>query len=73
MSHLSSAQPAGDPAQTAEVTVFATRMVIRAPGKRSETLYSSIDMVAGKLSPSSSSVKNVSAIIMAKSLALKQV
>ena len=37
------------PQQTAEVTVFANGMVIRAQ-ERSENLYASIDMVATKLS-----------------------
>lgn len=47
--HLSVARNPRVPQQTAEVTVFANGMVIRAQ-ERSENLYASIDMVAGKLS-----------------------
>jgi len=47
--HLSVARNPRVAQQTAEVTVFANGMVIRAQ-ERSENLYSSIDMVAGKLS-----------------------
>jgi putative sigma-54 modulation protein len=47
--HLSVARNPRVPQQTAEVTVFANGLVIRAQ-ERSENLYASIDMVAGKLS-----------------------
>ena len=47
--HLSVARNPRVPQQTAEVTVFANGMVIRAQ-ERSENLYASIDMVATKLS-----------------------
>jgi putative sigma-54 modulation protein len=47
--HLSVARNPRVPQQTAEVTVFANGMVIRAQ-ERSENLYASIDMVASKLS-----------------------
>jgi len=47
--HLSVARNPRDPQQTAEVTVFANGTVIRAQ-ERSENLYASIDLVAGKLS-----------------------
>ena len=47
--HLSVARNPRVPQQTAEVTVFANGTVIRAQ-ERSENLYASIDMVAGKLS-----------------------
>ncbi len=47
--HLSVASNPRDPQQTAEVTVFANGTVIRAQ-ERSENLYASIDLVAGKLS-----------------------
>ena len=47
--HLSVARNPRSPQQTAEVTVFANGTVIRAQ-ERSENLYASIDLVAGKLS-----------------------
>ncbi len=47
--HLSVARNPRVPQQTAEVTVFANGTVIRAQ-ERSENLYASIDLVAGKLS-----------------------
>ena len=47
--HLSVARNPRVPQQTAEVTVFANGVVIRAQ-ERSENLYASIDLVAGKLS-----------------------
>ncbi|WP_216905666.1 ribosome-associated translation inhibitor RaiA [Synechococcus sp. CCY 0621] len=47
--HLSVARNPRVPQQTAEVTVFANGVVIRAQ-ERSENLYASIDMVATKLS-----------------------
>jgi putative sigma-54 modulation protein len=47
--HLSVARNPRVPQQTAEVTVFANGLVIRAQ-ERSENLYTSIDMVATKLS-----------------------
>ena len=47
--HLSVARNPRVAQQTAEVTVFANGVVIRAQ-ERSENLYASIDMVAGKLS-----------------------
>ena len=47
--HLSVARNPRVPQQTAEVTVFANGLVIRAQ-ERSENLYASIDMVATKLS-----------------------
>jgi putative sigma-54 modulation protein len=47
--HLSVARNPRVAEQTAEVTVFANGTVIRAQ-ERSENLYASIDMVAGKLS-----------------------
>jgi putative sigma-54 modulation protein len=47
--HLSVARNPRVPQQTAEVTVFANGLVIRAQ-ERSENLYASIDMVAAKLS-----------------------
>ncbi|MEB3182847.1 MAG: ribosome-associated translation inhibitor RaiA [Cyanobacteriota bacterium] len=47
--HLSVARNPRVPQQTAEVTVFANGLVIRAQ-ERSENLYSSIDLVATKLS-----------------------
>ncbi|MFM8936723.1 MAG: ribosome hibernation-promoting factor, HPF/YfiA family [Vulcanococcus sp.] len=47
--HLSVARNPRGPQQTAEVTVFANGTVIRAQ-ERSENLYASIDLVAGKLS-----------------------
>ncbi|MCT0230666.1 ribosome-associated translation inhibitor RaiA [Synechococcus sp. CS-1324] len=47
--HLSVARNPRVTQQTAEVTVFANGTVIRAQ-ERSENLYASIDMVAGKLS-----------------------
>jgi len=47
--HLSVARNPRVPQQTAEVTVFANGLVIRAE-ERSENLYASIDMVATKLS-----------------------
>ncbi len=47
--HLSVARNPRVPQQTAEVTVFANGTVIRAQ-ERSENLYSSIDLVASKLS-----------------------
>ncbi|MCP9801256.1 ribosome hibernation-promoting factor, HPF/YfiA family [Synechococcus sp. RedBA-s] len=47
--HLSVARNPRVAQQTAEVTVYANGMVIRAQ-ERSENLYASIDMVAGKLS-----------------------
>ena len=46
--HLSVARNPRVPQQTAEVTVFANGTVIRAQ-ERSENLYASIDMAAGKL------------------------
>ena len=46
--HLSVARNPRIPQQTAEVTVFANGTVIRAQ-ERSENLYASIDLVAGKL------------------------
>jgi putative sigma-54 modulation protein len=46
--HLSVARNPRVPQQTAEVTVFANGTVIRAQ-ERSENLYASIDLVAGKL------------------------
>ena len=46
--HLSVARNPRVPQQTAEVTVFANGTVIRAQ-ERSENLYSSIDLAAGKL------------------------
>lgn len=46
--HLSVARNPRVPQQTAEVTVFANGIVIRAQ-ERSENLYASIDMVANKL------------------------
>ena len=46
--HLSEARNPRVPQQTAEVTVFANGTVIRAQ-ERSENLYSSIDLAAGKL------------------------
>ena len=46
--HLSVARNPRVPQQTAEVTVFASGTVIRAQ-ERSENLYSSIDLAAGKL------------------------
>jgi putative sigma-54 modulation protein len=46
--HLSVARNPRVPQQTAEVTLFANGTVIRAQ-ERSENLYASIDMVAGKL------------------------
>lgn len=47
--HLSVARNPRVPQQTAEVTMFANGVVIRAQ-ERSENLYASIDMVASKLS-----------------------
>jgi putative sigma-54 modulation protein len=47
--HLSVARNPRVPQQTAEVTVFANGVVIRAQ-ERSENLYASIDLVATKLS-----------------------
>jgi putative sigma-54 modulation protein len=47
--HLSVARNPRVPQQTAEVTVFANGVVIRAQ-ERSENLYASIDMVANKIS-----------------------
>ncbi len=47
--HLSVARNPRVPQQTAEVTVYANGTVIRAQ-ERSENLYASIDLVAGKLS-----------------------
>jgi putative sigma-54 modulation protein len=47
--HLSVARNPRVPQQTAEVTVFANGLVIRAQ-ERSENLYASIDLVASKLS-----------------------
>lgn len=47
--HLSVARNPRVPQQTAEVTVFANGLVIRAQ-ERSENLYASIDLVATKLS-----------------------
>ena len=47
--HLSVARNPRVPQQTAEVTLFANGVVIRAQ-ERSENLYASIDMVASKLS-----------------------
>ena len=47
--HLSMARNPRVPQQTAEVTVFANGVVIRAQ-ERSENLYASIDLVATKLS-----------------------
>ena len=47
--HLSVARNPRVPQQTAEVTVFTNGTVIRAQ-ERSENLYASIDLVAGKLS-----------------------
>ncbi len=47
--HLSVAKNPRVPLQTAEVTVFASGIVIRAQ-ERSENLYASIDLVANKLS-----------------------
>ena len=49
--HLSVARNPRVPQQTAEVTVFANGTVIRAQ-ERSENLYASIDLVAGKLTAS---------------------
>jgi putative sigma-54 modulation protein len=46
--HLSVARNPRVPQQTAEVTVFANGTVIRAQ-ERSENLYASIDLAAGKL------------------------
>ena len=46
--HLSVARNPRVPQQTAEVTLFASGTVIRAQ-ERSENLYASIDLVAGKL------------------------
>ena len=46
--HLSVARNPRVPQQTAEVTVFANGVVIRAQ-ERSENLYASIDLVANKL------------------------
>ena len=46
--HLSVARNPRGPQQTAEVTVFANGTVIRAQ-ERSENLYASIDLAAGKL------------------------
>ena len=47
--HLSVTRNPRVPQQTAEVTVFANGLVIRAQ-ERSENLYASIDLVASKLS-----------------------
>ena len=59
--HLSVARNPRVPQQTAEVTVFANGTVIRAQ-ERSENLYASIDLAAGKLARQLRRWKSVTAI-----------